>query len=55
MYNPRRQGQKEAEAYCQSQGGHLAAYMSKQEQHLVEQTLVNQVGPSCAQEAAGLL
>jgi hypothetical protein len=44
VYNPRRQTQAEAEAYCQSQGGHLAAYISRQEQQLVEQTLVDKVG-----------
>ncbi len=44
LYNPRKLTQEEAEAYCQTQGGHLAAYISKQEQYLVEQTLVNKVG-----------
>ena len=43
VFNPRRLGQEEAEAYCQTLGGHLAAYISKTEQHLVEQTLVNKV------------
>ena len=47
VYNPRRMSQEEAEAYCQSQGGHLAAYISKEEQHLVEQTLVNKVSGKC--------
>jgi hypothetical protein len=44
VYNPRKLTQEEAQAYCHSQGGHLAAYISKQEQYLVEQTLVNKVG-----------
>ena len=44
VFNPRRLSQEEAEAYCQTQGGHLAAYISKTEQYLVEQTLVNKVG-----------
>jgi hypothetical protein len=44
VYNPRKLTQEEAEAFCQTQGGHLAAYISKQEQYLVEQTLVNKVG-----------
>ncbi len=48
VYNPRRQTQAEAEAYCQSQGGHLAAYISRQEQYLVEQTLVDKVGTRAA-------
>jgi hypothetical protein len=43
VFNPRRLGQEEAEAYCQAQGGHLAAYISKAEQNLVEQTFVNKV------------
>ena len=44
VFNPRRMSQEEAEAYCQTLGGHLAAYISKTEQYLVEQTLVNKVG-----------
>jgi hypothetical protein len=44
VFNPRRMSQEEAEAFCQAQGGHLAAYISKMEQYLVEQTLVNKVG-----------
>jgi hypothetical protein len=43
-YNPRKMSQKDAEAFCQSQGGHLAAYISKVEQNLVEQTFMNRVG-----------
>ena len=43
-YNPRKMSQKDAEAYCQSQGGHLAAYISKVEQNLVEQTFMDRVG-----------
>ena len=40
----RRSAQKDAEAFCQSQGGHLAAYISKVEQNLVEQTFMDRVG-----------